>query len=319
MSSLRISACQPQELKELRQWLASRENLIPRARKPALKKLVEDQCLLLARTRTSKSKNTRSESPNRGKILAVAGLELKYASIGLLTLDRKSALTDLLTQVERLAVSFGLLHLHLPIELSKARRLKLSGYQANQKLSGVLQRNLSRRLTQQARKALQQNQQLGVPADYGRRHHLRLQAEPNQLASIGQDVFDREQFMLPKAATALQQMVSAAAAAKVEIQTVSAFRSVDYQCALIQNKLDKGQHMLEIMRVSAAPGYSEHHSGRAVDLTTPKYKPLEEEFADSAAFKWLRQYASKFGFRMSYPKGNRHGVAYEPWHWYYEK
>ncbi len=317
MSTLRVNSCQPEELKETRQWLADRENLIPRARKPSLKKLVENQCLLLARSKTGKNKNARNGSTQSGKILGVAGLELQSASICLLTLDRNSAVNGLLTQLERLAISFGLLQLHLPLERAKARRLKLSGYQADQERFGVLQRNLSRRLTQQARKALQQNQQLGVPADYGRRHNMRLQAEPDQLASIGQDVFDREQFMLPKAAAALQQMINAAAAENVEIQVVSAFRSVDYQCALIQDKLDKGQHMLEIMRVSAAPGYSEHHSGRAVDLTTPDFKPLEEQFAKSAAFKWLSKRAGEFGFRLSYPKGNRHGVAYEPWHWYY--
>ena len=25
--------------------------------------------------------------------------------------------------------------------------------------------------------------------------------------------------------------------------------------------------------------------------------------------------AGDFGFALSYPRGNRHGIAYEPWHW----
>ena len=56
-------------------------------------------------------------------------------------------------------------------------------------------------------------------------------------------------------------------------------------------------------------------SGRAVDLTTPGYAPVEEEFERSPAFAWLKRHASRFGFRLSYPRRNRHGIAYEPWHW----
>ncbi|NND57300.1 MAG: D-alanyl-D-alanine carboxypeptidase family protein, partial [Xanthomonadales bacterium] len=33
------------------------------------------------------------------------------------------------------------------------------------------------------------------------------------------------------------------------------------------------------------------------------------------AFAWLTAHAKQFGFRMSFPRGNPHGVAYEPWHW----
>jgi len=73
--------------------------------------------------------------------------------------------------------------------------------------------------------------------------------------------------------------------------------------------------MDEILRVSAAPGYSEHHSGRALDLTTPGFAPVEEEFERSDAFAWLRRRAADFRFRLSYPRDNVHGIAYEPWHW----
>ena len=77
--------------------------------------------------------------------------------------------------------------------------------------------------------------------------------------------------------------------------------------------------MEEILKVSAAPGYSEHHSGRVVDLTTPGYAPLEEEFEDSAAFAWLCRSAAEHGFYLSYPRGNPHGIAYEPWHWCWKR
>jgi D-alanyl-D-alanine carboxypeptidase len=121
--------------------------------------------------------------------------------------------------------------------------------------------------------------------------------------------------MLSGAARALQSMQQAASGDGVEIQVVSAFRSVEYQCSIIRRKLEKGQDIEQILQVSAAPGFSEHHSGRAVDLTTPGYAVLEEEFELSEAFAWLTGRADEFRFRMSFPRGNPHGVAYEPWHW----
>ena len=70
-----------------------------------------------------------------------------------------------------------------------------------------------------------------------------------------------------------------------------------------------------ILEVSAPPGYSEHHTGRAVDITTDDSPELEIEFERTAAFRWLCRRAGDFGFSLSYPQGNRHGYAYEPWHW----
>ena len=96
---------------------------------------------------------------------------------------------------------------------------------------------------------------------------------------------------------------------------MSAFRSAEYQLGILERKLARGQSIDEILRVSAAPGYSEHHSGRAVDLTAPGFAPLEEEFENSSAFAWLVANAARFGFALSYPRDNPHGIAYEPWHW----
>jgi len=111
------------------------------------------------------------------------------------------------------------------------------------------------------------------------------------------------------------RMREAAAQAGVELEIVSAFRSIEYQLGILRRKLERGQLMGDILRVSAAPGFSEHHSGRALDITTPGYAALEEEFERSLAFDWLRKNAKLYNFSLSYPRGNRHGIAYEPWHW----
>ena len=69
--------------------------------------------------------------------------------------------------------------------------------------------------------------------------------------------------------------------------------------------------------MNAPPGFSEHHSGRALDLSTEGFAPLEEAFERSEAFKWLCGNGGRFGFTLSYPRGNRYGIVYEPWHWLY--
>ncbi|MBS0569233.1 MAG: D-alanyl-D-alanine carboxypeptidase family protein [Proteobacteria bacterium] len=156
---------------------------------------------------------------------------------------------------------------------------------------------------------------LGVPRDYGRVRKLRRVREPSHLESIGLDTQGREQFLAPRAARAWTRLREAAARDGVELQIVSAFRSVEYQLGILKRKLERGQSMEQILRVSAAPGFSEHHSGRALDITTPGFVALEEQFENSPAFAWLKKHARRFGFHLSYPRRNRHGIAYEPWHW----
>ncbi|MGN6518375.1 MAG: M15 family metallopeptidase [Dokdonella sp.] len=156
---------------------------------------------------------------------------------------------------------------------------------------------------------------LGVPRDYGRVRRLAIVREPRELFCIGEDIHQRRQWLAPRAARAYARLSAAAAADGVELQLVSAFRSAEYQLGILERKLARGQSIDEILRVSAAPGYSEHHSGRAVDLTAPGFVPLEEEFEHSAAFAWLVANAARFGFALSYPRDNLHGIAYEPWHW----
>lgn len=156
---------------------------------------------------------------------------------------------------------------------------------------------------------------LGVPRDYGRARQLRRQREPQQLASIGTDIHGREQWLQPRAARALAAMRGDALRDGIELHVVSAFRSIEYQLGIIERKCANGLSMDAILRVSAAPGYSEHHTARCVDFTTPGFAELEEEFEHSSAFAWLTRHAAGFGFALSYPRGNAHGIAYEPWHW----
>lgn len=159
------------------------------------------------------------------------------------------------------------------------------------------------------------HEELGIPADYGRELNMPQFAEAIELVEVGPNLVGRMQRLTPAAARQWRAIVTAAAADDVALLIVSGFRSIDYQAALIRNKIGAGQRIEEILAVNAAPGFSEHHSGRAVDIATPGSRPLTEEFEESEAFGWLTQNAGQYGFSMSYPRNNAAGFIYEPWHW----
>ncbi|MDO8909601.1 MAG: D-alanyl-D-alanine carboxypeptidase family protein [Pseudohongiella sp.] len=159
---------------------------------------------------------------------------------------------------------------------------------------------------------------LGIAPGYERSSGLPLQHEPTVLADAGQDMYGRDQRLTPEALSAWQQMRDAAAAEGVELCLVSAFRSVDYQAALIRKKIESGRSLDDVLRVNAAPGFSEHHTGRAIDIASPEDAPLQETFENTRAFKWLQLNAGHFGFVMTYPRGHLHAISYEPWHWCFQ-
>jgi D-alanyl-D-alanine carboxypeptidase len=139
--------------------------------------------------------------------------------------------------------------------------------------------------------------------------------EASGLVSVGPDHLGREAFLTFAAAAAWQEMTRAAADDGIDLCLVSAFRSVERQAAIVAGKLAKGMTLAQALEFSAYPGFSEHHSGNAVDIGTPGVPHLEEEFEFTPAFEWLWRNAGRFGFAMSYPRGNPSGIAYEPWHW----
>lgn len=159
------------------------------------------------------------------------------------------------------------------------------------------------------------HQTLGIPSDYARTTRLRLYEEAVTLVDTEPDVHGRVLRLTPEALDAWQAMKQTAAADDVVLHLVSAFRSVDYQAQLIRRKLESGRSLEQILLVNAAPGYSEHHTGRAIDIGTPGCPDLEEAFEDTPAFAWLMSRGAAFGFTLSYPRGNHTGICYEPWHW----
>jgi D-alanyl-D-alanine carboxypeptidase len=157
---------------------------------------------------------------------------------------------------------------------------------------------------------------LGIPADYAGTRRLPRQREARTLVSIGPAADDGKPVRLaPRAAAAWRRMAAAAARDGVQLLPISGYRSVARQARLIRRKLAAGEPIDDILRLVAAPGCSEHHTGRALDVGSPEDCALDEDFARTAEFGWLQKHAPRFGFHLSYPRKNRHGIAYEPWHW----
>lgn len=109
----------------------------------------------------------------------------------------------------------------------------------------------------------------------------------------------------------------------------SGYRSPGRQAFLFINYLVKDNDfcLKENGRWIALPGYSEHGSpiNNAIDIATEdgingfSDEQTAEDFETTEEYKWLIKNAHLYNFYLSYPKNNLFGVAYEPWHWHWEK
>ena len=158
-------------------------------------------------------------------------------------------------------------------------------------------------------------QALGTPAWPSRWRGLVPVPDALQLTIVGRSPFGRIVWLQPDAARAWSAMCAAARQDGVSLLPVSGYRSRQRQVELVVAKLRRGQSIEQVLSVSAMPGFSEHHSGRAIDLACDAVTVLDKAFERTAAYAWLLQRAKHFGFRLSYPRDNAAGFDYEPWHW----
>jgi D-alanyl-D-alanine carboxypeptidase len=264
------------------------------------------------------------------QIIATNGLDLDGPEmVGLFVSPAFQGLSiglRMVQEVERLAIQFGISSLRVEAVVPAAGFYQKCNYQSRPDARTVkdprtqleslsMTRSFANRQTRYGERIRMLLTKSGISTDYGRTHRLMLQHEANQLATIGTDVHGREQMLQPESALAWYALRNSAEADGITLQIASAFRSVGYQASIIERKRHAGQTMSEILKVSAAPGFSEHHTGNAVDISCPDCTPFEECFENTVAFEWLMESAHDFGFSLSYPRNNRHGIAFEPWHW----
>ncbi len=108
----------------------------------------------------------------------------------------------------------------------------------------------------------------------------------------------------------------------IDIELDSTTRSVAKQQKLWDEWTKK--HGSEyVQKYVAVPGYSEHHTGLAIDICLHKNdKRIDdnsEMIAEKEIFAKIHKKLSKYGFILRYPKGKKEitGYEYEPWHFRY--
>jgi D-alanyl-D-alanine carboxypeptidase len=162
-------------------------------------------------------------------------------------------------------------------------------------------------------------EELRIPRKLVVSRGLRICDEARELVVVEVDEGGREHMLIPAAADAWRVLRDSALADGVTLQIASAFRSLDRQVEIVRGKLDRGLSIESVLAVSAPPGYSEHHTGRAVDVITLDSPPLQAGFEQTDAFRWLTENAARFHYEMSFPRGNPYGYDYEPWHWCFRR
>ncbi len=111
----------------------------------------------------------------------------------------------------------------------------------------------------------------------------------------------------------LEQMLKAAAQNQIQLYVFSAYRPFDEQKAL-NNQYTVTYGAGTANQFSADQGYSEHQLGTAIDLISPGMNGSLNGFEKTPGYQWMLNNAHRYGFVLSYPKGNQYYV-FEPWHW----
>jgi zinc D-Ala-D-Ala carboxypeptidase len=146
------------------------------------------------------------------------------------------------------------------------------------------------------------------------------EAVSDRLVSVGtygSGANQRTEFLDKEAAATFAQMKSDAEATGVNLVAISGFRSVADQEKLFERQIKRQGSEAAASRLSAPAGYSEHHTGFALDIgdgdrpeTDVKY-----EFETTKAYQWLQSNGRRYGVELSFPPNNVQGVSFEPWHW----
>ncbi len=121
----------------------------------------------------------------------------------------------------------------------------------------------------------------------------------------------------------ISQMLADASKNGMSLWLASGYRSIDLQQRLIDDSVEEKmedynftqEEALEVtMRTISKSGYSEHHTGLAIDFNYVTY-----DFEDTEEFDWLQENAENYGFILRYPedKVDITGYNYEPWHYRY--
>ncbi|MGI5825647.1 MAG: M15 family metallopeptidase [Bacillota bacterium] len=101
------------------------------------------------------------------------------------------------------------------------------------------------------------------------------------------------------------------------VRVISAYRSYEYQSSLYDSKVEEvGQEMADTW--AAKPGYSEHHTGLAVDIGIADGDGAST-FTTEGSYAWVAENCHKYGLVNRYDESKQEltGIMDEPWHYRY--
>lgn len=141
-------------------------------------------------------------------------------------------------------------------------------------------------------------------------HYVDKDYVPNNLITVDGLMINKEAY------NEYKKMQDDMAKEGLTIRIISAYRTYQYQENLYNNYLKKEAKNI-VDTYSARPGYSEHHTGLAIDVDNKKLD--FNKFYLTKEFLWMQDNAYKYGFILRYPKDKENitGYFYEPWHYRY--
>lgn len=137
------------------------------------------------------------------------------------------------------------------------------------------------------------------------------------VGSYGTGANQRTESLDKDAAATFAQMKTDAASSGVSLVAISGFRSISDQEKLFERQIQRQGSATAAARLSAPAGYSEHHTGFALDIgdgSRPE-TDVKFEFENTKAYQWLQANGRRYGVELSFPLNNVQGVSFEPWHW----
>ncbi len=134
--------------------------------------------------------------------------------------------------------------------------------------------------------------------------------------------FGKEFQIEPETYRHFEQLRAAVKQKGIQIELDSVYRSVARQKEIVAEFTQKyGADYVK--QYVAVPGYSEHHTGLAVDICLVVDGKIiddnDEMIAQKEIFAQIHPLLAEYGFILRYPQGRENitGYSYEPWHFRY--
>ena len=209
--------------------------------------------------------------------------------------------------------------------------------QADQKATTTQTTEQTTQSSHQAQKAAKKKSETSdlpsaKPTDWdlalvGPKDKIQTELKDDQLALLSDGSHQVDQ----RIAKSYEAFSAAATKAGFPLVVISAFRSVASQQEVFDNNvyalmssdgLSEKAATKKTKETITVPGYSEHHTGLALDVVDQNWynnyptQVLDAAYGNEPGAKWIAKNAPTYGFIIRYPKNREDitGITYEPWH-----